>query len=94
MARNAMINIPANTWIELTNSDVTAAAFSVEGGYPVWISLTSGASPTDFEGARRFNPNVISPASLLVADLWPGVASGDRLWAHSMIPSAVAISHV
>lgn len=45
MALDAVINLPANTWTEITQADSTTITIVHRGGADVIIQATTGASP-------------------------------------------------
>lgn len=86
MARNDTIILLPRVWTQLTNSDASAVSFQVQGTNPVLLAGTAGAvapaaAPGGVESARLFWPGDHIPATVFLADFWPGVAGVNRLWA-------------
>jgi hypothetical protein len=93
MARQTTVNVPANAWTQITDADVTAITFQNVSGYAVRIRATNGTSaPTDQAGALTYGPGQ-GERNVLLADLSPGVAGANRVWAFSELPVSVAVSH-
>jgi hypothetical protein len=93
MARQTTVNVPPNAWTQITDADVTAITFQNVSGYAVRIRATNGTSaPTDQDGALTYAPGQ-GERNVLLADLSPGVASANRVWAFSELPVSVAVSH-
>lgn len=93
MAQNTTIAIPAATWTQLTDADITAITFQNIGSNHVMIKATTDTSaPTDFTGALRYNPGQ-GERNALLDDLFPGLAGCDRLWAYSTDATQVVVSH-
>lgn len=82
MARNANVTCPTGQWTQLTDTDVTGdVTVALISGGPVLLNVTTGATePSSAEGAPLiFYGDGWSEAT--IAEKFPGVASGDRLWA-------------
>lgn len=99
MARNAIVTIPVRTWTELTANDCTAVAVQAQSAYPILLTATTGAAPAAAPDASLatyvLSPGDLLPASVWLADLWPGVTGAKRLWAWSEGSGArAAVSHV
>jgi hypothetical protein len=93
MARQTTVNVPPNTWTQITDADVTSITFQNVGGYAVRIRATNGTSaPEDQDGALTYAPGQ-GERNVLLADLSPGVAGANRVWAFSELPVSVAVSH-
>lgn len=89
-----IIDIDANTWTLLTDSDVSAARIQNNEGQGVWLQATNGTSaPTDFEEAMMIQPRYTIPADVTLAMLWPGVVSANRVWAYSIVDAKLHVSH-
>jgi hypothetical protein len=92
MAQNTTILVPALTWTELTNDDVTSITFQNRTGYPVFVKGTEDdTAPSDASGAIRYNPGQ-GELNVELADLFPGITAV-RLWAFAEIASEVTVSH-
>lgn len=92
MARTDTVSVP-QSWTQLTNSDATAVTFQVKAG-PVYLVATVGASaPADFDNAVLYDVGQ-GEVAVTLANLAPGTAGANRLYAHAAGPSAsVYISH-
>lgn len=98
MPRDTTITLNPRQWNQLTNADVTAIAVQHLGSYPVMIMASSAAQPVGDPGvgnsARMLKPGEHWPDTVLLADLWPGIASPVRVWAWSEISGEkIAVSH-
>ena len=83
MARNETLVIDGQDWAQLTNADVSAASFQNQGpGNLLVVATTLASEPTDTSGAILYKPGEGEKNSLL-ADLFPGVSSGDRLYGYA-----------
>lgn len=93
MAQNTNITVPANTWTQLTDGDVTAITFQNLSGDGLLVKGTVGAvAPTTLLGAASYNPGA-GEANVLLSDLFPGVAGRNRVYAYSRIGCEVFVSH-
>lgn len=93
MPRNTTVSVPERTWTQLTDADVSAITFQNLGSYAVRISATAGATPPgDLDGALIYNPHQ-GERNVSLADLVPGVAGANRVWAWAPLPLSVAVSH-
>jgi hypothetical protein len=94
MARNDDITLPPSVWTQLTNSNTNAVRVSLKGGFGLLLQATNGATPpTSTAGAVQLHPYGTLAADLPLADLWPGVADANRLWALTDIAQTVSVSH-
>lgn len=94
MARNDTINLTANTWVQVTNSNVSALRVQNISGYSVYLKATAGAgAPADISGAVLLQPYATLAADLTLAQLWPGVTGANRVYAVSDAPATVSVSH-
>jgi len=92
MARDATVSLSPETWTELTNADVLSITFQNKGPSGIELIATTGAAPTDFDGAKRYLPSQ-GELNIDVADMSPGVAAA-RVWAFATEGRAqVAVSH-
>ena len=92
MARNANIPLDPSVWTQITNADVTALRVQSLSGCTIRLMATAGAvAPTDDEGALTLMPNAILASDLTLADLWPGVAGANRVYAKGA--GDVSVSH-
>jgi hypothetical protein len=93
MPQNTTIAVPAVTWTQLTNADITSITFQNVGSNHVVIKATTdGTAPTNSAGGFRYNPGQ-GERNVALSDLFPGIASRDRLWCYSTDGSAVVVSH-
>ena len=91
-ARNTTLTIPGSAWTEITDSDVTNITFQL-GSQQMWISATSGATPTDRDGALLYGPRQ-GEVNVALADLFPGVTGAVRVFAYSTYQtSEIMVSH-
>jgi len=94
MAQNLTITIPAATWTQLTDADVTAITFQNVGGSHILIKATTdGTAPTNASGAIRYNPGQ-GERNVSLADLFPGLAARDRVWAWAENTTPIFVSHL
>ena len=93
MAQQTTVAIPAGVWTQITDADATAVAFQNASGYAILIKGTAGATaPTNKAGAYIYNPGQGERAT--IADLFPGIAGANRLWALAEgFNGAVVVSH-
>jgi hypothetical protein len=82
MAQNTNIDIAANTWTLLTDSDVTALTFQVLSQNFVYIKATVGATaPTTTAGSIIYDFTE-GEANASLEDLFPGVSGANRVYAY------------
>lgn len=92
MARNDTLTVPAGQWTLLTNANVTSCRFFNVGSGEILVQATQGTSPpSSFGGAIPFTHSMGDTRSL--AELFPGVAGANRLWAWCAINGTVSVSH-
>ncbi len=92
MAQNTTITVPERTWTLLTDSDITAVTFAIEGAHPVVLKGTIGTTPpSTFDAGITYSPNQ-GEVSAAIADLWPGLAA-TRIYVWSNYPNQVMVSH-
>ena len=95
MPRNTTVAVPARTWTQLTNADVSAIRVQNLNGYPIKIMGTVGAvAPTTDAGALVLAAGQAIAADLTLAQLFPGVSGANRVYAFSDAPALVSVSHV
>ena len=93
MPQNTTITVPAITWTQLTDADITSITFQNVGGNHVVIKATTdGTAPTNTTGGFRYNPGQ-GERNVALSDLFPGLTGRDRLWCYSVDGSAVVVSH-
>ncbi|MBB94657.1 MAG: hypothetical protein CML68_08650 [Rhodobacteraceae bacterium] len=94
MPKNEIVSFDANKWQELTDTDVTSLCLQNIGAGSVHIMATTNATqPSNLGGAKRFEPGDILAANVDLADLYPGVTAGYRVWAFGELPGSVSVSH-
>ena len=92
MAQNTTVSIPEKTWTQLTDADVTAITLQNQSGYHIFVKGTTSAStPTNADGAIRYNPGQGEPNTSL-ADMFPGITAV-RLYAYAPEGASVMVSH-
>lgn len=92
MARNTTLIIPAQTWTQLTDADVTSITFQNTAGYYMLVKGTAGATaPTDDDGAIRYNPGQ-GELNTALADLFPGI-SATRVYVYAPTGGEMMVSH-
>ena len=93
MAQNTSITIPAGTWTQLTDADVTSITFqNVSGNHVLIKATTDTTAPTDKNGSVRYNPGQ-GERNVAMEDLFPGISGADRLWAWAEDIAVVMVSH-
>lgn len=90
MPRNEILNIPGNTWTELTASNVSAITFQVQGSECL-IAATTGAAPSGYDGLVY--QKGFGEVSASLTELFPGVSGAVRVWCYSLPSSRVFVSH-
>ena len=97
MARNETLTLASDQWMQLTNGDVTALRVENQGTRHVYLQATAGGgtAPTSTSGALSLGPAGVVAADLTLAQLWPGVAGANRVWAYQAegIVVPVSVSH-
>ena len=94
MPQNTTVAVPARTWTQLTNADVSAIRVQNLNGYPIKIMGTVGAvAPTSDAGALVLAAGQAIAADLTLAQLFPGVSGANRVYAFSDAPALVSVSH-
>jgi hypothetical protein len=93
MAQNTSIDVAANTWTLLTNSDVTTITFQNVGGHNLFIKATTDTSaPTTTNGGVVYTPGT-GERNVAMTDLFPGLSGADRIWAYGTEGGRVMVSH-
>lgn len=94
MTQNTTISLPAGTWTQVSDSNVTSIRVVNLGTEPIWLQATAGAvAPTSTAGALPLLPGQILAADLTIAQLWPGVVNANRVYALSPNASRVSVSN-
>lgn len=92
MAQNTDIELTADTWTLLTDSNVTSLTFQNKGTYHILVKGTIGTSaPTDENGSVRYNPGQ-GERNVSLSELFSGI-SASRVWAKCQKPLLVMVSH-
>jgi len=93
MAQTTVVNVPALTWTQLTNGDVTTISFENLSEYDCYIAVTTDTTaPTDLTTAALYGPRR-GEANLTLADVFDGTSGADRVWAYARDPIDVWVSH-
>ena len=97
MAQNIDVECSADAWTELTNADVSAMRIQNEGPQSIVVMATTGTSaPASEDGGVRLRADSIIAANVDLADLFPGVTPGYRVWAMALgfeAEATVSVSH-
>ena len=94
MPQNTDVSIPARTWTSITVNDVTAIRAVNLGTSPILLMATVGATPpVSTAGAIPLMPKEVLAADLTLAQLWPGTAGANRVYAYADAAVAVSVSH-
>ena len=92
MAQNTNISVPKEAWTQLTDADVSSVTFQNKSGNFVLIKgATSASTPTDADGAIRYNPGQ-GELNTLMSDLFPGITAV-RLYAYAPEGASLMVSH-
>ena len=93
MAQNTTVNIPAATWTQITDGNVTAMTFQNISGNFVLVKGTVGATaPTTLPGSLRYNPGQ-GERNVALADLFPGISGVNRLYVFSDSGAQMVVSN-
>ena len=93
MAQNTTVNIPANTWTQITDANVTALTFQNISGNFVRVKGTVGATaPTDLAGSLRYNPGQ-GERNVALTDLFPGISGVNRVYVFAADGAQVVVSN-
>jgi len=91
MAQNTTKSVPAKTWTQLTNADVTSLTFQVIEK-PVYIKGTASASaPSSTSGALLYRTGQ-GEVNVDLSNLFPGISAA-RVWAYALQDVEVVVSH-
>jgi len=92
MAQNTTLSVPAGTWTQITDADVTNVTFQNIGGVAMFVAGTAGAVvPTSTIGSLQYGPRQ-GEANVDLADLFPGVAA-TRIYVFATSNIEVFVSH-
>jgi len=94
MARNDNVTIPRAVWTQLTNANATAIRVQSVSGSEMRLQATNGTTaPTTQVGTIALTGGAVLAADLTIAQLWPGVAGANRVWAFANTASVASVSH-
>lgn len=89
------VNIDAGTWVQLTESDVTAIRVQASDRAVLLQATANDTAPISAGGAVELGAGGILLPDVRLTDLFPGVASPARLWALVYeYNTSVSVSHV
>ena len=92
MAQNTDVVLPIAAWTQLTNADVMAITFqNKSGNYILVKGATSASTPTNDDGALRYNPGQ-GERDVFLSELFPGIAAV-RVYAYAPTGAEVMVSH-
>jgi len=80
----------ADSWVELTENDVTSLRVQNLGSYDLFVKRGTIAAPMTIDGSIRLKPYDIFFET--ISDLWPG-GSGSRVWGYSETQIHASVSH-
>ena len=93
MAQNTTVNIPADTWTQITDGNVTSLTFQNISGNFVLVKGTVGATaPTTLPGSLRYNPGQ-GERNVALADLFPGISGVNRLYVFADSGAQMVVSN-
>ena len=95
MAANTTVSFTvADGWTEITVGDVTNITFQVTAGGTVLIQATTGSAPSSDAASLTYKTGQ-GEANRALSDLFPGVASADRVFAKAVGTdrASVFVSH-
>jgi hypothetical protein len=97
MPRQTNVTVPVRgTWVQLTDANVTTITFKNVGGQTMLLLATNGTtSPVagDVATAITCEPGR-GEVAVALADLFPGIAGRNRLWATSDSVTAGTVAYV
>jgi len=94
MARNNNVDIPLATWTQLTNANASAIRVQSVSATEMMLQATNGVTaPTTLVGVIVLTGGNVLAADLTIAQLWPGVAGANRVWAFANAVSVASVSH-
>ena len=93
MARTTVLSIPALTWTQITNDDVTTITFQNRSEYDCYIAVTTDTNaPTDLSTAVKYGPGQ-GENSLTLSTAFDGTSGADRVWVYARDPLDFFVSH-
>lgn len=82
MARNDTIDLTPDTWVQLTNANVSNIRIQNRSEYNIELAATAGTTaPTSVTRDLQLAAGDTLAADLSLAELWPGVSGANRVWA-------------
>ena len=94
MARNNNVEIPPAVWTQLTNANASSIRVQSVSGSEMRLQATNGTTaPTTQVGTIALAGGAVLAADLTIAQLWPGVAGANRVWAFANTASVASVSH-
>ena len=92
MPKNDTVALAANTWTEITESDVSRITLQNTAGDQVYmLAATTQPAAGDTSGALRLNPGQ-AVVNEFLADLFPGLSDA-RVWVIAPNGGSVMVSH-
>ena len=89
------VAVPKNTFVQLTQGDVTALRFqNVGAGNLLIFGVVGAVAPADTDGGILYPPYTGEDANVTLAQLFPDTPTANRVYAYSSIDTAVSVSHV
>lgn len=81
---NGNVSLPANTWVKIADSGITALSFQNKGGRQVYIAATSADSAPsgDYKDWPRY-ARLQGEAGINASTLFSGVSGAAYVWAYS-----------
>ena len=93
MPQNTTKAVPAATWTQITDADVSAITFQLLGNSRFWVKgTTDGTAPTDTTGAIIYQPGQ-GERNVSMTALFPGLTGADRLWCYTETAGQVVVHH-
>ena len=94
MARNDNVEIPPAVWTQLTNANASSIRVQSVSGSEMMLQATNGTTaPTTQVGTIVLGGGNVLAADMTIAQLWPGVAGANRVWAFANTASVASVSH-
>ena len=94
MARNDNVEIPPYVWTQLTNANASSIRVQSVSATEMILQATNGATaPSTMLGTIVLGGGNVLAADMTIAQLWPGVAGANRVWAFANTPSVASVSH-
>jgi len=94
MARNDNVEIPRAVWTQLTNANASAIRVQSVSATEMMLQATNGVTaPSTLLGVIVLAGGNVLAADLTIAQLWPGVAGANRVWAFANTATVASVSH-